>query len=572
MSTARSWTSAAARARRRSRPHPSLLRRLPGIPALSRRRRGARSAGQAVSPGRGLEHRRRPARRDRSRPALRPRVHRRARAGLQAGRNALPLPARAWRRGNDAPAALRPVPAHRHGRRQAARHHGRLDQPPPPAAGRRRPEARPRIPRPAAAPRAPAGEAGLAVHLRHVENARTKGTAMREAVVVASSRTPLAKSQRGSFNMTLPSDFTAHCITDVLGKVPQLDKKEVEDVILGCGQPHGAQGHNIARVAAMRAGLPTSVTGLTINRFCSSGLNAIAIAANYIVNEGADVVFGGGVESITMMQRDSSPNPWVKEKLPGIYMVMGDTAEVVAKRYKITRQQQDEYALSSQQRTARAQQEGFLKEELAPMHVTRGLLDKKTGEVVGKEEFYVEKDECNRPDTTLEGLMSLPPHFDKESGQGSVTAGNSSQLSDGASARLVMSMDRAKALGIRPKLVFRGFAVAGCEPDEMGIGPVFAVPKLLKRHGLKIDDIDVWELNEAFASQVVYCRDRLGIDPEKLNVNGGSISIGHPFGMTGSRMVGTLANEMLRRKAHYGIVPTSAGGGQGAAGLFEAYN
>ena len=395
---------------------------------------------------------------------------------------------------------------------------------------------------------------------------------MREAVVVASSRTPLAKSQRGSFNMTLPSDFTAHCITDVLGKVPQLDKKEVEDVILGCGQPHGAQGHNIARVAAMRAGLPTSVAGLTINRFCSSGLNAIAIAANYIVNEGADVVFGGGVESITMMQRDTSPNPWVKEHVPGIYMVMGDTAEVVAKRYKISRETQDRYALLSQQRIARAQQEGFLKEELAPMHVTRGLLDKKTGEVVGKEEFYVEKDECNRPDTTLEGLMSLPPHFDKESGQGSVTAGNSSQLSDGASATLVMSMDRAKALGIRPKLVFRGFAIAGCEPDEMGIGPVFAVPKLLKRHGLKVSDIDVWELNEAFASQVVYCRDRLGLDGEKLNPNGGSIAIGHPFGMTGSRMVGTLANEMLRRRARYGVVTMCIGGGQGAAGLFEGCN
>ena len=395
---------------------------------------------------------------------------------------------------------------------------------------------------------------------------------MREAVIVASSRTPLAKSFRGSFNLTRPDDLAAHCIRDVLGKVPQLDPKEVEDVILGCGQPHGAQGHNIARVAAIRAGLPVTVGGLTVNRFCSSGLQAIAIAANYVINDGADVMFGGGVESITMMQRDTSPNPWVKEHVPGIYMVMGDTAEVVAKRYKISRETQDRYALLSQQRIARAQQEGLLKEELAPMHVTRGLLDKKTGEVVGKEEFYVEKDECNRPDTTLEGLMSLPPHFDKESGQGSVTAGNSSQLSDGASATLVMSMDRAKALGIRPKLVFRGFAIAGCEPDEMGIGPVFAVPKLLKRHGLKVSDIDVWELNEAFASQVVYCRDRLGLDGEKLNPNGGSIAIGHPFGMTGSRMVGTLANEMLRRRARYGVVTMCIGGGQGAAGLFEGCN
>jgi acetyl-CoA acyltransferase len=242
----------------------------------------------------------------------------------------------------------------------------------------------------------------------------------------------------------------------------------------------------------------------------------------------------------------------------------------VAKRYKLSRQAQDEYALLSQQRTARAQQEGFFKEELAPMHVTRGILDKKTGEVASREEFYVDKDECNRADTTLEGLMALPPHFDRESGQGTVTAGNSSQLSDGASATVLMSRERAQALGIRPKLLFRGFAIAGCEPDEMGIGPVYAVPKLLKRHGLRIEDIDVWELNEAFASQVVYCRDRLGLDPAKLNVNGGSISIGHPFGMTGSRMVGTIANEMLRRGARYGVVTMCIGGGQGAAGLFEA--
>jgi acetyl-CoA acyltransferase len=393
---------------------------------------------------------------------------------------------------------------------------------------------------------------------------------MREAVVVASSRTPLAKSQRGSFNITRPDDLAGHAIRDVLGKAPQLDPKEVEDVILGCGQPHGSQGHNIARVAAIRAGLPVTVAGTTVNRFCSSGLQAISMAAHLIINEGVEAAIGGGVESITMMQRDSSPNPWVKEHYPGIYMVMGDTAEVVAKRYKVSRQAQDEYALSSQQRTARAQQEGFFKEELAPMQVKRAVLDRKTGEKVGEEDYYVDKDECNRADTTLEGLMSLPPHFDKTSGQGTVTAGNSSQLSDGASATLLMSRARAEALGIRPKLVFRGFAIAGCEPDEMGIGPVFAVPKLLKRHGLTVDDIGVWELNEAFASQVVYCRDRLGLDPAKLNRNGGSISIGHPFGMTGSRMVGTLANEMLRRKARYGVVTMCIGGGQGAAGLFEA--
>ncbi|MEX2146921.1 MAG: thiolase family protein [Candidatus Rokuibacteriota bacterium] len=393
---------------------------------------------------------------------------------------------------------------------------------------------------------------------------------MREAVVVSSSRTPLAKSFRGSFNLTRPDDLAAHCIKDALGKVPQLDIKEVEDVILGCGQPHGSQGHNIARVAAVRSGLPVTTAGTTVNRFCSSGLQAIAMAAHHIINEGVEAAIGGGVESITMMQRDSSPNPWVKEHYPGIYMVMGDTAEVVAKRYKISRQAQDEYSLLSQQRTARAQEAGLFKEELAPMHVTRGIVDKKTGEIAGKEEYYVDKDECNRADTTLEGLLKLPPHFDKDSGQGSVTAGNSSQLSDGASATVLMSRERAQALGIKPKLIFRGYAVAGCEPDEMGIGPVFAVPKLLKRHGLSVKDIDLWELNEAFASQVLYCRDRLGIDPDKLNVNGGSISIGHPFGMTGSRMVGTIGNEMLRRRARYGVVTMCIGGGQGMAGLFEA--
>jgi acetyl-CoA acetyltransferase family protein len=392
---------------------------------------------------------------------------------------------------------------------------------------------------------------------------------MREAVVVASSRTPLAKSFRGSFNLTLPVDLAAHAIRDALGKVPQVDRAEVDDVILGCGQPHATQGHNIARVSALRAGLPAGVAGTTVNRFCSSGLQAIAMAA-HMIREGAEVAIGGGVESITMLQRDQSPHPWVQEHYPGLYMVMGDTAEVVAKRYGISRQAQDEYALSSQQRVARAQQDGFFKEEIAPMQVTRGVVDKQSGKIVSQEEWHVDRDECNRADTTLEGLLALPPHFDRQSGQGSVTAGNSSQLSDGASATVLMSMARARALGIRPRLIFRGFAVAGCEPDEMGIGPVHAVPKLLARHGLSVQDIDLWELNEAFASQVVYCRDRLGLDPERLNVNGGSIAIGHPFGMTGSRMVGTLASEMARRRARYGMVTMCIGGGQGAAGLFEA--
>ncbi len=394
---------------------------------------------------------------------------------------------------------------------------------------------------------------------------------MREAVVVASSRTPLAKSHRGSFNITRPDDLAAHCIKDVLGKAPQLDIAEIEDVIMGCAQPNGPQGSNVARVAADPrgpAGLGRGHDGqpLLLVRACRPSPwppTRSSWAARTRPSAAAS-------SRISMMKRDGDPNPWVKEKKPGIYMVMGDTAEVVAKRYNVTRQMQDEYSLVSQQRTARAQQEGFFKEEIAPMQVVRGIVDKKTGEITGKEDGYVEKDECNRPDTTLEGLLSLQPHFDKTSGQGSVTAGNSSQLSDGASATLLMSADRAKALGIKPKLIFRGFAVAGCEPDEMGIGPVYAMPKLLKRNGLKMDDIDVWELNEAFASQVVYCRDKLGIPMEKLNPNGGSISIGHPFGMTGSRMVGTIANEMLRRKAKYGVVTMCIGGGQGAAGLFES--
>jgi acetyl-CoA acetyltransferase family protein len=392
---------------------------------------------------------------------------------------------------------------------------------------------------------------------------------MRDAVIVASSRTALAKSGRGSFNITRPDDLAGHAIRHVLGKAAGLDLKEVEEVILGCGQPHGPAGHNIARIAALRAGLPVTTAAVTINRYCNSGLQAVVQAAHMVLLEGVEAIVGGGVESITMMERDTSPNPWVLQRYPGVYMAMGDTAEVVAKRYHVSRQAQDELALGSQHRIARAQQDGFFKDEIAPMQVRRAVLDKKTGEKVGEEDALVERDECNRPDTTLEGLAKLPPVFDTKSGQGSVTAGNSSQLSDGASATLVMSSDRAKALGLQPLLVFRGYAVAGCEPDEMGIGPVFAVPKLLKKHGLRVGDIDLWELNEAFASQVVYCRDRLGIPDDKLNVNGGSIAIGHPFGMTGSRLVGTLANEMKRRKVRYGIVTMCVGGGQGGAALFE---
>ena len=376
------------------------------------------------------------------------------------------------------------------------------------------------------------------------------GDLLREAVIVASSRTPLAKSHRGSFKDTRPDDLAAHAIRHVLGKVPTLDPAEVEDVILGCGQPHQSQGHNVARIAALRAGLPPSTGAVTVNRFCASGLQAIVQASHMITSEGVDVAIGGGVESISLITRDNAPNPAVQERYPGVYMVMGETAENVAKRYGIGRDAQDEYAVASQQRTARAQQEGFFASELAPFD-------------------DVTKDECNRPDTTIEKLRALAPVFDTTSGRGSVTAGNSSQLSDGASATLVMSADRARALGVQPLLVFRGYAVAGCEPDEMGVGPAFAVPKLLKRTGVRLADVDVWELNEAFASQVVYCRDKLGIPMERLNPNGGSIAIGHPFGMTGSRLVGTIAHEMSRRKLRYGVVTMCVSGGQGVAALFE---
>jgi acetyl-CoA acyltransferase len=380
-------------------------------------------------------------------------------------------------------------------------------------------------------------------------------------VVVASSRTGLAKSFRGSFNMTRPEDLAAHCIRDVLRKAPALDMAEIEDVILGCAQPHGPQGLNIARRTALLAGLPVSVAGVTVNRFCASGLQAIAMAAHAIVQEGADAIVAGGVESISMVERSADPHPVLAKDWPGLYMEMGVTAEVVARRYGIGREAQDEYALASQQRTARAQREGFFSEEIAPMRVTMKTQD-------GTREVTCDHDECNRPDTSLQGLAALKPVFDAA---GSVTAGNASQLSDGASATLLMSRERADALRVPYKLLFRGFAVAGCEPDEMGIGPVFAVPKLLKRHNLPSSAIDLWELNEAFAVQVVYCRDQLGIPMDKLNVNGGSISIGHPFGMTGSRLVGTLANEMARRTGvRFGIVTMCVGGGQGAAGLFES--
>lgn len=393
---------------------------------------------------------------------------------------------------------------------------------------------------------------------------------MREAVIVASSRTALTKAHRGAFNVTRPDDLAAHCIKDVLRKTPNLDGAEIGDVVLGCGQPYGSQGHNIARVAALRAGLPVTTPGVTVNRFCSSGLQAIVQAAHMVTQEGIEAAIGGGVESISSVQPLSSPNPWLVERQPALYMTMGQTAETVAKRYGVRRSAQDEYSLISQQRATLAQLNGAFDAEIAPIEVQHATIDMVTRERTGEERVYVEKDECNRPNTTLEDLQKLTPAFDTSSGQGSVTAGNSCQLSDGASATMLMSLDRANKLGIQPLLVFRGYAVAGCEPDEMGIGPVIAAPILLRRQGLTVDQIDLWEVNEAFAAQVVYCRDRLDLSMDRVNVNGGAIALGHPYGMTGSRLVGTLAYELRRRKARYGVVTMCVGGGQGVAALFEA--
>jgi acetyl-CoA acyltransferase len=371
--------------------------------------------------------------------------------------------------------------------------------------------------------------------------------------------------------MTRPEDLAAHCLNHVLRRTPLLSPEEVEDVILGCAQPWGPQGSNIARNAVILAGLPVSVPAVTVNRFCSSGLQAIAMAAHTILNEGADAAIGGGVESFSLTKRMADSHPQLANDFPGLYMEMGTTAELLARQFRISRGAQDEYALSSQQRTARAQSDGFFDDEIAPLYVTMSLVDRHTGETIGTAETCCDRDECNRPETTLEVLLGLKPAFAEDGTAGSVTAGNSSQLADGASATLLMSRERADQLGIPYKLIFRAFLAAGCEPAEMGLGPLFAVPKLLKRYGLSLDDIDLWELNEAFAVQVVYCRDQLAIPMDKLNVNGGAISLGHPFGMTGSRLVGTLANEMARRAgSRFGVVTMSVSGGQGVAALFEA--
>lgn len=392
-----------------------------------------------------------------------------------------------------------------------------------------------------------------------------------EAAIVATARTGLAKSFRGSFNMTRPDDLMARCVENVVEKTSALDPTEIDDVVVGTGFPEGPQGFNVGRNVAVLAGLPLNVPGSTVSRFCSSGLNAVAVAAHMVENEGANAVIGGGCESITMIQNDMNTtnlfNPTLSEKKPDIYMPMGLTAENVAKRYNVTREAQDKLAYESQMRTAAFQDSGKLLEELVPVTTTCQVKDKETGEV-SEQEVTVTTDECNRPGTTMETLAGLGGAFDKE--HGTVTAGNSSQFSDGAAAQLIMSAERAGQLGIEPLGFFRGCVFAGCEPDEMGIGPVFAIPKLLERNGLKVDDIDLWELNEAFASQAVYCRDKLEIDPEKYNVNGGSISIGHPYGMTGARLVGSLLLELRRRKQKWGVVTMCVGGGMGAAGLFEA--
>jgi len=393
---------------------------------------------------------------------------------------------------------------------------------------------------------------------------------MREVVIVDSVRTGLAKSFRGKFNMTRPDDMAAHCVDALLVR-HGIDPKLVDDCIVGAGSNEGAQGMNIGRNVAVLSRLGNPVAGMTLNRFCSSGLQAIAIAANQVASGCSDIIVAGGVESITMtlksINMDNLFNPLLQQDNPGIYYPMGKTAEIVANRYGISREAQDAYALQSQQRTARAQAEGLFTNEIVPMAVKYQVEDKASGEKRILD-GVVEADDCNRPDTTLESLAKLQPAFDPA---GSVTAGNASQLSDGASMTLVMSLEKALELGLKPKAYFRGFTVAGCEPDEMGIGPVFSVPRLLKAKGLSVDDIDLWELNEAFASQCLYCRDTLEIDNEKYNVNGGSISIGHPFGMTGSRQVGHLVRELQRRELRYGIVTMCVGGGMGATGLFEAY-
>jgi acetyl-CoA C-acetyltransferase len=390
---------------------------------------------------------------------------------------------------------------------------------------------------------------------------------MPDAVIISTARTPIGKAFRGAFNMTHGAALGGHVVKHAVERAG-VDPGEVEDVVMGCAMPERATGQNIARLSAIRAGLPITVPGVTVNRFCSSGLQTIAFAAQRIIAGEADVIVAGGLESISLLQEGGRPPPvkeeWLEAHKPEIWMPMIETADIVAERYRVSRQAQDEYSLESQRRTAAAQQAGRFAEEIEPLPTTKKVVDKNT-KAERHEAVTLRSDEGNRPDTTLEGLAALTPVRDG----GFITAGNASQLSDGASACVLMNATLAEKRGLEPLGTFRGFAVAGCEPDEMGIGPVFAVPKLLSRHGLGIADIDLWELNEAFASQVLYCRDRLGIPQERLNVDGGSISIGHPFGMSGSRMTGHILIEGRRRGAKRAIVTMCIGGGMGAAGLFE---